>query len=114
MSERHSSTGNPCLDCGACCATFRVSFYWAEAEARGLPERLTEQVNSFYSCMSGTNRPSPRCQALGGTIGGDVACKVYAERPSPCRDLQPGDEKCNKARVRHGLAPLVVQQPSAG
>ncbi|MBR7358785.1 YkgJ family cysteine cluster protein, partial [Klebsiella pneumoniae] len=22
---------NPCMTCGACCAYFRVSFYWAEA-----------------------------------------------------------------------------------
>ncbi|MBB8903342.1 YkgJ family cysteine cluster protein, partial [Escherichia coli] len=22
---------NPCITCGACCAFFRVSFYWAEA-----------------------------------------------------------------------------------
>ncbi|HDN1328034.1 YkgJ family cysteine cluster protein, partial [Escherichia coli] len=21
---------NPCMTCGACCAFFRVSFYWAE------------------------------------------------------------------------------------
>ncbi|MDX1269447.1 MAG: YkgJ family cysteine cluster protein, partial [Oceanisphaera sp.] len=24
------SSGNPCLTCGACCAFFRVSFYWGE------------------------------------------------------------------------------------
>jgi hypothetical protein len=23
---------NPCVSCGACCAHFRVSFYWAEAD----------------------------------------------------------------------------------
>ncbi|WP_142908916.1 CxxCxxCC domain-containing protein, partial [Klebsiella pneumoniae] len=23
---------NPCMTCGACCAFFRVSFYWAEAD----------------------------------------------------------------------------------
>jgi Fe-S-cluster containining protein len=106
MTELHADTGNPCLHCGACCATFRVSFYWAEAEALGLPERLTEQVNSWYSCMAGTNRRSPRCQALQGAVGAEVACGVYSNRPSPCRELQPGDEKCNKARLRHGLAPL--------
>ena len=38
------SAANPCLDCGACCASFRVSFYWSEAEARGLPAEMTEQV----------------------------------------------------------------------
>ncbi|MLR39642.1 YkgJ family cysteine cluster protein, partial [Salmonella enterica subsp. enterica] len=23
---------NPCMTCGACCAYFRVSFYWAEGD----------------------------------------------------------------------------------
>ncbi len=109
MSERYSD--NPCLDCGACCATYRVSFYWAEAEALGLPEALTEQVNAFYSCMAGTSRPAPRCLALQGAVGEQVACAVYAQRPSPCRELQAGDDKCNKARTRHGLAPVVMHRP---
>lgn len=26
---------NPCVSCGACCAYFRVSFYWAESESGG-------------------------------------------------------------------------------
>ncbi|THB82127.1 YkgJ family cysteine cluster protein, partial [Pantoea allii] len=25
-----SEISNPCVSCGACCAHFRVSFYWAE------------------------------------------------------------------------------------
>jgi len=116
MSEHHSNTGTPCLHCGACCATFRVSFYWSEATARGIPDSLTEQVNPWYSCMAGTNQPSPRCPALQGAIGREVACIVYSQRPSPCRELQAGDKKCNKARVRHGLNPLVIhqQQPFQG
>ncbi|HYD94170.1 MAG TPA: YkgJ family cysteine cluster protein [Noviherbaspirillum sp.] len=111
MSERLSCNDNPCLDCGACCATYRVSFYWAEAEVRSLPAHLTDKVNDWYSCMAGTGRPSPRCVALQGSIGGAVACAVYDSRPSPCRELQPGEEKCNKARLRHGL-PSVSPEPA--
>lgn len=113
MSERYSSDQNPCLHCGACCATFRVSFYWAEAEALHLPAALTEQLNPFYSCMAGTNRPAPRCHALYGTVGGAVACSVYHQRPSPCHELAAGDEKCNRARARHGLPPLMIQPTNA-
>jgi uncharacterized protein len=102
---------NPCLNCGACCATFRVSFYWAESTAAGLPDRFTEQINSFYSCMAGTNQPAPRCHALQGTVGKEVACSVYEQRTSPCRELQAGDEKCNRARAKHGLPPLVMPEP---
>ena len=83
-----------------------MSFYWSEATSLGLPEHLTEQINGTYSCMAGTNQSSPRCNALQGRIGIAVACSSYAQRPSPCREVQPGDEKCNTARARHGLTPL--------
>ena len=61
---------NPCQSCGACCAHFRVSFYWAEAESLGLPEALTEAINPWMSCMKGTGqRAGVRCVALAGEIG---------------------------------------------
>ena len=97
---------SPCLGCGACCAAFRVSFYWAEAETLGLRPDMTEQVNAQMSCMAGTNRSAPHCLALQGEVGRQVSCSVYAQRPSPCREVQPGDEKCARARDRHGLTPL--------
>ena len=110
MSQSDRSTANPCLDCGACCTFYRVSFYWAEAEACGLPVHLTEQVSPFLSCMAGTNQSVPRCQALVGTVGARVACGVYQQRSSTCRELQPGDEKCNKARARYGLPPIQTER----
>jgi uncharacterized protein len=81
-----------------------VSFYWAEADARGLPLELTSKVNERFSCMAGTDLPKPRCGALAGKVGEHVACTVYAQRPDACREVQAGDEKCLKARARHGLA----------
>jgi Fe-S-cluster containining protein len=87
---------------------FRVSFYWAEADELGLPVHMTEQVSVQLSCMAGTNRRQPYCGALQGQVGTQVSCSVYAMRPSPCREVQPGDEKCATARARHGLAPLAT------
>jgi Fe-S-cluster containining protein len=103
-----SEPGSPCTRCGACCAAFRVSFYWAEAATRGLPEELTEKIGPVHACMAGTNRAVPHCAALAGTVGGEVRCTVYEARPSPCREVEPGDDKCRRARERHGLAPLPV------
>lgn len=103
MRERQT---NPCTHCGACCATYRVSFYWAEADVTGLPASLTEQVNDWYGCMAGTNCKTPRCRALAGPIGGETRCTVYPQRPSPCHELQPGEDKCNRARARYGLPAL--------
>ncbi|WP_341503172.1 YkgJ family cysteine cluster protein [Gallaecimonas sp. GXIMD4217] len=108
---------NPCLSCGACCAYFRVSFYWAEAEAGGgqIPDRLTSQVNHHLSCMKGTEaRQGCRCVALEGDIGGPTACTIYEQRPSPCREFQysgyqgQANPDCDRARAFHGLAPLPV------
>ena len=96
----------PCQHCGACCAAFRVSFYWGEAEALGLPAALTERRDAHHLCMKGTSQSSPHCAALTGAVGQSVTCTVYAQRPSPCRDLQVGDAMCNRARALHGLPPL--------
>lgn len=109
MSKRESVWGNPCLRCGACCATYRVSFYWAEAAERGLPDELFEQASPWHACMAGTGQPEPRCRALAGEIGASVSCLVYQHRPSPCRELQPGEDKCNRARVKHWL-PLLEDE----
>lgn len=98
-----------CQQCGACCASFRVSFYWAEAEStqgpgtHGVPAALTETISPHLLCMQGTNARQPRCSALQGQVGGSIGCTIYAQRPSPCREVMPGDAQCLKARARHGL-----------
>jgi hypothetical protein len=95
---------NPCLLCGACCAAYRVSFYWAEAP--NLPDHLVETINAHYGCLAGTHSAHPRCQALEGEVGSAVRCSVYAARPPACHEVLAGDEKCNSARQRHGLPPI--------
>ncbi|MBK4713930.1 MULTISPECIES: YkgJ family cysteine cluster protein [Tenebrionibacter/Tenebrionicola group] len=111
---------NPCLTCGACCAFFRVSFYWAEVDdASGtVPARLTEPATPHLCCMRGTNQKSPRCIALRGTPGKAVSCAIYANRPGTCREFEPfnaqglPDEACCRARAHYGLAPLTAIAPS--
>lgn len=98
---------NECQRCGACCASFRVSFYWAEAWSRGLPDSLVEKVNTQMACMAGTNHVEPRCEALRGTVGEEVLCTAYGQRPEPCREVEQGDAKCLKARRLKGLGPLL-------
>ncbi|MGT2550421.1 YkgJ family cysteine cluster protein [Acinetobacter geminorum] len=104
------ATPDECLRCGACCAHFRVSFYWAEAEL--IDEHLVEPLTPVYSCMRGTNRVQPRCQALTGEIGKEVGCSIYGVRSSTCREVQVGDEQCNKARLAHQLIPLIRVNPA--
>jgi Fe-S-cluster containining protein len=110
---------NPCITCGACCAYFRVSFYWAEADDGGgvVPSALTEQVTPLLRAMRGTNQKSPRCVALAGTPGSATRCTIYSQRPSPCREFacsgEGGEvnEACDRARARYGLPPLKCHPP---
>lgn len=43
------------------------------------------------------------CVALRGTIGGEVRCACYEQRPEVCRTFQPGSEECRWARGEAGL-----------
>jgi|YNPBryulayer2012_1023412.scaffolds.fasta_scaffold01572_7 Fe-S-cluster containining protein len=116
--EFAADQNNPCLSCGICCTHFRVSFYWGEADdAPGgwVPVELTEPLNPWRRCMKGTNGSTRRCAALAGTVGKQVSCTIYAQRPSPCREfpvyLANGipNPKCQELRARAGLPPLPAQ-----
>ncbi|MFZ1956590.1 MAG: YkgJ family cysteine cluster protein [Desulfobacterales bacterium] len=106
---------NPCTACGACCAFYRVSFYWGESDLctpSGVPSELLGKVSDFRFCMRGTQGSSPRCIALMGIIGKKVHCSIYERRASVCREFEPSwqegasNEKCDKARALWGLPPL--------
>ncbi len=94
-----------CQVCGACCKTYAVSFYWAEPEAGGLPPEASEPVTPFLARMRGTSGPNPRCLQLVEADCGSCSCGVYEHRPTPCRELQPGEPKCLRARSLHGISP---------
>ncbi len=98
-------TPDACVHCGACCAYYRVSFYWAEAEA--MPSEMIEPLTAVYSCMKGTNQTQVKCIALEGVVGQQVSCSIYEVRSSTCQEVQMADEHCNKARIAHNLIPLI-------
>lgn len=108
---------HPCQKCGACCSSYRVSFYWREAEINdsefAVPEHLWEESSGQWRVLKGTNsKHNPKCQALVGQIGINVGCTIYQNRPSPCRNFQASFEdgthkvRCDEARLKHGLKPL--------
>ncbi len=112
---------NPCITCGACCAFFRASFYWTEADEQTggtVPAHLTEPLTPHLVAMKGTTTAAPRCVCLQGTIGEQVHCSIYPQRSSTCREFpysgengQP-NERCDKARAAWGLPPLITPSPS--
>lgn len=107
---------NPCLDCGLCCVHFRVSFYWSEADdgpGGFVPAGMTEKLSRQLRCMKGTNQIPRRCAALAGQPGERVACTIYENRPTPCREfpahLEDGtpNPKCDELRAAMGLRALI-------
>jgi Fe-S-cluster containining protein len=105
---------NACQRCGACCASFRVDFDRDEWGGAGgaVPEGLALPITERLCRLRGTDHQPPRCAALVGRIGDSVSCAIHEWRPSPCREFGArapmgiGDEACDAARRRHGLAPL--------
>lgn len=103
---------SPCQRCGACCASLRVDFHPAElaggafAWGRGVPLELALPVTSAIVRLRGTDAVPPRCAALVGEIGVAVACGIYDERPSPCREFDVEHPACHRARRQCGLPPL--------
>lgn len=117
---------NPCESCGACCAHFRVSFYWGEMDDEiggTVPAGMTEDVSPFFQAMRGTNQKHPRCIALEGEIGQHVQCGIYGKRSSSCQDFgvhwRDGIShinrvdliRCNQARANYGLSELINSVP---
>ncbi|AKQ61652.1 YkgJ family cysteine cluster protein [Bordetella hinzii] len=106
---------NPCLSCGACCAHFRVSFYFGEVDIHGgsVPEALVTQISPSRVCMKGTERGGGRCVSLRGELGQPgIHCDIYENRSTPCRefDMWQADGSpnpdCQRLRAQQGLAPL--------
>jgi Fe-S-cluster containining protein len=103
---------NVCQTCGACCASFRVDFHPVElaggafAWGQGVPLAMTVPLTPAIVRMVGTDTAAPRCIGLAGEIGKGVACTIYQERPSPCREFDTSHDACARARQRHGLSSL--------
>lgn len=110
------SSESPCLTCGACCANFRVSFYWGECQSVGgtIPDELTLQISPHHACMKGTEKNPVRCVALVGTPGEHVCCNIYEQRSSTCREFDMFNtdgsinEACTHARAVYGLPPVIA------
>ena len=113
---------HPCLSCGACCAAFRVSLHWSEAEPSlggRVPVALTEPVRTHELAMRGTSQASPRCIALDADIGRSSRCTIHARRPTTCKAVAPSWEsgeasaQCDRARQVHGLPVLTPEDWAA-
>ena len=102
-----------CRSCGACCVNLPSNraqgfMYWVEIADGDRILRRPDLVKTLV-----TRDPAGvahlrvahdgRCLSLRGPIGA-VTCGIYRERPSPCRNVEPGDEKCLRYRAELAAA----------
>jgi Fe-S-cluster containining protein len=108
---------HPCQKCGACCSSFQVSFRSAEIleHSYNVPGEYTVSISKDLFALRFENPGKPRCLALQGKIGHSVSCKIYENRPSPCRNFKASFEdgtknnRCDQARARMGLPELTLE-----
>ena len=101
-----------CQRCGLCCrhplikadgpitansdltyqATERIIYRWWHGYEQ------TDEETGYW--MRRTFRKKSRCIALSGTLGRNVTCSIYDDRPSACRSFEPGSDACIRLRER--------------
>lgn len=103
---------NPCMACGACCATYKVCFSEDEIDNQAggtIPSSMTVSMGSHRSAMKGTEKRPRRCMALTGTLGVRVSCSIYEHRPRCCREFlaswqeNVNNPSCDRARIICGM-----------
>ena len=95
-----------CQSCGACCANFRVSFYWSETTLHPegtVPRHMVTPISPHHVAMNGTLQSPVQCVALCGEVGRSVGCGIYPLRSSTCREFETGTEACLRARALSGI-----------
>jgi uncharacterized protein len=90
-----------CRTCGACCSFSRD---WPrfttedDSDLNRIPYDFVDPDLGRMRCNG------DRCAALVGEVGALTSCAVYSIRPDVCRACEPGDDACQLARHRFGLA----------
>jgi hypothetical protein len=102
-----------CQQCGACCVNLPSNRaqgfgFWVEIADDDKLLRRADLVRKHVTRdAAGVAHlrlaHDGRCLALRGTLGGEVSCGIYHQRPSPCRRVQPGDPHCLRYRAEHGV-----------
>lgn len=104
MREMRESDELDCKSCGACCTTSNASGDYVSVtrlDRRRLPTKYQKKlIPAPFGEDEEQALPLKRigdrmgCVALKGTLGKDVSCDVYAQRPEFCRTFEKGSADC--------------------
>jgi hypothetical protein len=91
------------LDCQTCAACCRAAYDSVTVARRDPVVRRHPDLVVVRERYVELRRDGDRCGAL-GRDDGRWACRIYADRPRPCRDFARGGGHCLEARRRVGLS----------
>jgi uncharacterized protein len=98
-----------CQTCGACCAALPcVGVRPDENVAEDDYWDITIGNEIIVDRFVRRNDENFACVALGGTIGEDVSCRIYEDRPKMCHLFEAGSDKCHALRRVYGFEPFLT------
>lgn len=98
-----------CTACGACCS-FPLMVPVSMADSEHLSDILEITLDDAASEIV-VERVLPRnaetgtCMHLAGTVGIEIGCSIYQNRPHVCHDFDAGSDRCHEYRRMYGLEP---------
>ncbi len=103
-----------CQSCGACCVHLgaydgNAYVHLDRAEAARMRRHGLRVVEAAFGskCLAAAPHEGawgyPACVAFEGELAVRCGCSVYRDRPSVCREFEPGSDVCREARERAGL-----------
>jgi len=102
-----------CDQCGACCKAFIVEAQYLDILREPRIQELKPDLRMADAVDKWWNRAivlydieTRQCPFL-SECDGKHSCQIYPTRPNQCVALEPGDAKCQQARVMRSL-PLLL------
>lgn len=93
----------PALDCQSCGACCRAAYDSVTISQRDPVVRRHPALIVVRDTFVELRRDGDHCAALEND-GARYACRIYDDRPRPCREFTPGKDHCLEARRRVGLS----------
>ena len=101
-----------CVTCGVCCAYLLfvpVSLKDSERLSEFIELTLDDSdAEIAVDRVLPRNAETGHCANLAGTLGEQIGCTIYADRPQVCHDFDAGSDRCHEYRRIYGLEPRLT------
>jgi len=99
-----ASTQYDCENCGACCRCFPIFASETDAVREPAIKRETRKLEPHLATKDKAYQmyPLPFLEGC-AFLKEDQLCRIYATRPSVCRQFEAGSAQCIEARARSGI-----------